>query len=132
MAKRRILFVCRANRQRSPTAERVFKEMLIERGYSVFGVNCYRDSDFEVMSAGIDADDESYQVEKEFADGFKEIFALDGYIKEMLVKCYRQPEAKIVNLDIADNYMRDSGELVKLLRKKLERYIDRGVGQDDS
>ncbi len=61
---RRMLFVCNANRHRSPTAERIFGDMLTEAGYRVFGVHSVSGFDAEVISAGIDADDDRQMSEE--------------------------------------------------------------------
>ena len=120
---RKILFVCYANVNRSPTAEDLFKEMASESGYRVFRYNCYSfDYDFYVSSAGINSEGEN-QMTQELAGSFDEIYAFDSGIVECLKKEFRNLEGRVVCLDIKDNYKRDSPELVKLLRPVFERLL---------
>ena len=55
----RTLFVCDANVNRSPTAAKVFRDMLLEAGYKPDGI--------DVRSAGIDADEGRCQMTEELA-----------------------------------------------------------------
>ena len=125
MSKAHYLFVCRANWQRSPTAERVFQEMLVEAGYKVWGVNSFIDSDYEVCSTGINSsdNDSSAEMSSELGERMNVIFTMEEQILEELVRSYNVPREKMVNLDIPDNYERNESALVNILRDKLRPYV---------
>ena len=129
---RNILFVCRANLNRSPTGEKVFKQMLNEKGYLVFdqrNKKTWADYDVKVSSAGTDTfkEDKTNQLEGEVADAADIIFTFDEGLEYVLIHRFYQPGGKIVNLDIYDNYAinrkKDKRNLTALLRKKLAIYL---------
>ena len=123
MKKRKLLFVCYANQNRSPTAERVFSEILKERGYKVSD-----DVDTKggrvVLSAGVDTNGEGKQISVELCDRVDEIFVMDMWMIDELVEVYKQDAGKITNLDIPDVYDRDDPKLIYLLRLKLSEYCE--------
>ena len=121
---RDVLFVCYANINRSPTAERVFKEMLKERGYKIYDKENSHNYDIKVLSAGIDAWTGNNQMTQDLGDKVDEIFALDGSVKHALIKGFNQSEEKVVNLNIPDVYHRDDPSLVRVLREKLVKYCE--------
>jgi predicted protein tyrosine phosphatase len=128
---RNILFVCKANRNRSIAGERLFRYMLKEKGYHVFDPydkKTQKDYDIRVSSAGIDPfTDEGRKLEFEMADKADLIFTFEEGLEYALIHAFLQPKEKIVNLDIPDDYRisNDSEEykLRKLLREKLSIYI---------
>jgi predicted protein tyrosine phosphatase len=117
------LFACLANRQRSPTAQRVFQEMLIESGYKVWNVNAMKDADFEVCSAGTYADEDANDMTSDLGERMDVIFAMSESILEDLVRNFEVPRKKIINLDIPDIYPRNDPNLVKILKNKLRPYL---------
>ena len=122
--KKRILFVCYANMNRSPTAEELMKSMAVERGFSVFGEGSYsRNCDYEIMSAGINGDSEN-PMRQDLWDSFETIVAMDGFVKKLLLRIYK-PKKEVLNLNIPDIFPRNSPELKEKLRPHLERLLDR-------
>ncbi len=127
MAKKRVLFVCYANQHRSPTAERVFKEMAIKLGYGVedYSFGKRPKYDFKVSSAGVDIGEgrnwgkESNKLEEQF----DLIFALDKGVATTLVEKCDVPQNRIINLNILDIYKKDDPELIEILKQKLEPYL---------
>ena len=123
MKKRKFLFVCYANQNRSKTGERIFRELLEERGYKVSDdVDARRGR--VVLSAGFETNGEGRQLSKELADKFDEIFVMSRGRSEELTETYKQDPRKIVILDIPDVYRKDDPELVGLLRLKLSEYLE--------
>jgi predicted protein tyrosine phosphatase len=118
------LFVCLANRNRSPTGQDVFQDMLVERGYKVWQVNSSdMTADFEVISAGTYADEKGLEMTEDLGERMDVIFAMSNSILEDLVKSFNVPRDKIINLDIPDIYSRNELGLIKILKDKLLNYI---------
>lgn len=122
-----ILFVCRANLNRSPRAAEVFKRL-------ASAVNL----DIEVISAGTNTPD--YSVEKpevlERVWGVKEttqltpdllrrankIIALDSFVIEEMVNLFGVESGSVINLEIPDHFSKSRGNLdglYQLLEEKL-------------
>lgn len=101
----RILFVCTANKLRSPTAEDVF------RGWP--GI--------EAISAGTDAD-APRPLTKELVASADMIFAMETHHRERIRKKFKQRPAdnKIITLHIPDEYERGDPELIAILKDKIE------------
>ncbi len=108
---RHYLFVCAANRNRSPTAAAVFRTLAAQAGVAV-----------EVDSAGISPFAER-PVTKELADRADLIFVMEDYMARELEARYGQDPAKIVCLDIPDVYYRDDPLLVHFLKEALAPYV---------
>jgi predicted protein tyrosine phosphatase len=108
------LFVCAANRNRSPTAERVFRTLAAEAGFEV-----------EVSSAGLSPYAEK-SVTKELADRADLIFVMEEYMARELETRYGQNPAKIVCLDIPDMFFRDDPLLVHILKQALAPFVPQG------
>jgi predicted protein tyrosine phosphatase len=108
---RHYLFVCAANRNRSPTAEGVFRALAADAGFEV-----------EVSSAGLSPFSER-PVTKELADNADLIFVMEEYMARELETGYGQDPAKIVCLDIPDIYLRDEPLLVHLLKETLAPFV---------
>ena len=108
---RHYLFVCAANRNRSPTAESVFRALAAQAGFEV-----------EVSSAGMSPFSER-PVTKELADSADLIFVMEEYMaRELETGCGQDP-AKIVCLDIPDIYLRDDPILIHLLKEALAPFV---------
>jgi predicted protein tyrosine phosphatase len=108
---RRYLFVCAANRNRSPTAEEVFRALAAQAGFEV-----------EVGSAGLSPYADR-PLTKELADSADFIFVMEEYMARELQTRYGQDPAKIVCLDIPDVYYRDDPILVHILKESLAPFI---------
>lgn len=119
-----ILFVCFGNMHRSPTAERIFKEILEKRGYKVAGNGQIIDYDVCVSSAGVSVeDDDGNQFDRESGNRADFIFALDEMIEEIILSCYDMPRNKVANLSIPDTYTRNQPELCARLEADLPKYL---------
>jgi protein-tyrosine-phosphatase len=128
------LFVCLANRNRSKTGERVFREMLTERVFSVGSLEMEVEKDFHVGSAGVAAErygsEDSLQYDSMLGEDVDLIFAADRHILRELEEDFKTPSEKIVNLEIPDDYHihipDDLFALRNLLREKLVEYVPEG------
>ena len=107
-AHKHVLFVCRLNRHRSATAERIF---------------CKR-KDLDVRSAGTDAD-AMVRVNKRMLDWAHVIFAMDQIQVDALRQMFPDHPAleRVVCLDIEDVYVFLEPRLVKLLQEMVPQYL---------
>ena len=105
---RRVLFVCRQNRMRSATAERLF---------------CKR-TDLDVRSAGT-ASEALVRVNANMLDWADIIFVMDDDQRQWLASNFEQHPAlsKIVCLDIPDDFTFLQPELVKLLEERVPEHL---------
>jgi predicted protein tyrosine phosphatase len=105
---RRVLFVCRHNRMRSATAERLF---------------CKR-ADLDVRSAGT-APDALVRVNANMLDWAEVIFVMDDDQRQWLESSFEEHPAlaRIVCLDIPDVFTFLQPELVKLLEEKVPQHL---------
>ena len=105
---RRVLFVCRQNRIRSATAERLF---------------CKR-ADLEARSAG-PAPDALVRVNANMLDWAEIIFVMDDEQRWWLESNFEQHPAlsKIVCLDIPDDFTFLQPELVSLLEERVSQHL---------
>ena len=108
---RHYLFVCAANRNRSPTAEGVFRALAAQAGLDV-----------RVSSAGLSPFSER-PVTQELADSADRVFVMEDYMAQELEIHYGQNPAKIVCLDIPDIYLRDDPLLVHILKEALAPFV---------
>ncbi len=100
----KLLFVCRANLQRSPTAEKLFK-----------------DKNIETKSAGIDP--LSFIVlTKKALDWADKIFVMEESQKDFILNNFKV-DKEIIVLDIPDIYIKDDPELIRILKKKVSKYL---------
>jgi predicted protein tyrosine phosphatase len=103
-----VLFLCGRNRLRSPTAEQVFSSR----------------ANIEVASAGLnnDADTPCTPELVEWADV---IFVMEKVHRSKLSNRYRRHlrRARVICLDIPDEYEFMDAELVKLLRARVAPHI---------
>jgi predicted protein tyrosine phosphatase len=100
----KVLFVCTANKLRSPTAEDVF------RAYS--GI--------EAISAGT-APDAPRPLSKELVASSDLIFAMEPHHRDRIRRKFKQrpADSRIITLHIPDEYERGDPELVALLQEKV-------------
>lgn len=110
----RVLFVCTANKLRSPTAETVFK------GYP--GI--------ESLSAGTDPDSPT-PLSKELVAGADLIFAMETHHRERIRKKYKERpvDNRIITLHIPDEYERDDPVLIGLIEQKAGPVIRRFLAE---
>jgi predicted protein tyrosine phosphatase len=106
----RVLFVCRLNRRRSATAERVFD----------------KDASLEVHSAGT-AEDALVRVNRRMLDWAEVVFTMDDDQLRDLSRMFPDHPAlgRIVCLDIEDRYEFLDPELVSLLRQRTAGHLAR-------
>ena len=110
----RILFVCTANKLRSPTAEDVFRDW----------------PGIEAISAGTDAS-APRPLSKELVASADMIFAMESHHRERIRKKFkkRPPDDRIITLHIPDEYERGDPELIALLKDKIEPHLSRLVAE---
>jgi predicted protein tyrosine phosphatase len=101
---KKLLFVCGANKLRSPTAEQVFS----------------RYPNIETDSAGLNAEADQ-RVSPEQIEWADTIFVMEKSMRAKLAKQFRKHlnGKRVVCLDIADKYTFMQPELVALLEKKV-------------
>ncbi len=113
--RERILFVCTANIDRSPTAESLYAG----------------DPRYEVLSAGT-APFATVPLSQRILDWADRIFVMcereDRHQSELL-KRFPKLERQIVDLDVEDRWYRGDPELVKILLERLEPHL--GKPQSD-
>mgnify|MGYP001579179846 CR=1 FL=1 len=100
----KVLFVCFANLQRSPTAERLF-----------------RSKNIETKSAGIDPLAPVILTQKAI-DRADKIFVMEQLQKDFILDNFKVNK-EIIVLDIPDIYYRDDPELIKILKEKVSKYL---------
>lgn len=103
-----VLFVCSQNRLRSPTAEQVFADHPA----------------IEVASAGTNADANN-PLTPELVRWANLIFVMEKTHRNKLQKKYRADlkDARIICLDIPDEYEFMDGGLIRLLKAKVGRHL---------
>lgn len=104
---KRVLFVCTANIDRSPTAEALLK----------------RKEGFEVLSAGTWINAER-RVSARLIDWADVIFVMEEHHKEDIIALNPESENKIIVLGIPDIYLRNDPELIKIFKTKLTKYLN--------
>ncbi|WP_051378682.1 low molecular weight protein tyrosine phosphatase family protein [Derxia gummosa] len=104
----RILFICGKNRLRSPTAEQVFSKY----------------PGFECASAGVNHDADN-PVTPELLKWAEIIFVMEKAHRSKLSQKFRKHlgKARIVCLDISDDYQFMDPALVEILESKLPRFL---------
>jgi predicted protein tyrosine phosphatase len=105
---KRILFLCSRNKLRSPTAEHIFAGR----------------PDLEVASAGLNADAET-PCSAELIEWADLIFVMEKAHRTRLSQRFKRHlrNARIICLDIPDNYAFMQPELVHLLQTKVARHL---------
>ena len=106
---RRVLFVCRRNRHRSATAERLFRTR----------------PDLDVRSAGTSRE-ALVRVNRRMIEWADVIFVMDEKERGALARMFPQHPAleRVVCLEIADEFGFLDGELVRLLETRVEAYLN--------
>lgn len=105
---RKVLFVCSQNRLRSPTAEQVFATR----------------RDIEVESAGTNHDADN-PLTSELVAWADIIFVMEKAHRGKLQKKFRSSlKARVICLDIPDDYAFMDPELVRLLNTRVSGYLD--------
>ena len=110
----RVLFVCTANRLRSPTAEDLFRDW----------------PGIEAISAGTDSE-APRPLSKERVASADLSFAMERSHRERIRKKYKQRphDSRIIALHIPDEYERGDPELGALLKAKVTPTITRYQGE---
>ena len=104
---RKVLFVCSQNRLRSPTAEQVFSAR----------------RDLEVASAGTNNDAET-PLDDELVEWADIIFVMERAHRNKLQKRFKKHlRARVICLDIPDEYEFMDEGLVRLLNAKVARHL---------
>ena len=104
---KRVLFVCSQNRLRSPTAEQVFS----------------RWDGVETMSAGLNNDADE-QLSAELVEWADIIFVMERQHRSKLLKRFkRHLRARLICLDIPDDYEFMDPQLVRLLEARVPRFL---------
>jgi len=108
VAMKNVLFVCSQNRLRSPTAEQVFS----------------RRPDIEVASAGTNHDADN-PLTAELVEWADIIFVMEKTHRNKLQQRFRASlkKARVICLDIPDEYEFMDPILVRLLETKVSRYL---------
>lgn len=108
MQMKRLLFVCSQNCLRSPTAEQVFS--------SCSGVDC--------ASAGLNNDAEN-PITPELLEWAEIIFVMEKAHRNKLSSKFKKHigKARVVCLDIPDDYEYMDPTLIKILKSKVSRYL---------
>ncbi len=111
-ATKRILFLCSRNRLRSPTAEHVFSGQV--------GI--------EAMSAGLD-NDADVPCTPELLEWADVVFVMEKARRSKLTIRFKRylKNARVICLDIPDDYGFMQPELVQLLHARVGRHLRRGV-----
>ena len=104
----RVLFVCGRNRLRSPTAERLFSNR----------------PDIEVMSAGLNPDADE-PLTGEWVEWADLIFVMEKAHRAKLARRFKPQlkKARVVCLDIRDDYGFMDPELVRLLEARVPQHL---------
>lgn len=99
----KLLFVCTANQERSPTAEDIFKDV----------------KNVKVKSAGTDRFARVI-INKRLVDWADRIYVMEDFHRDFIVKKWPHTAKKIVVLGIPDVYFRGDPELIRLLKEKVK------------
>lgn len=105
---KRVLFICSANKLRSPTAEEVFSSW----------------PNIETDSAGLN-NDTDVPLSPEQIDWAEIIFVMEKAHRTKLSKRYRShlKGKRVICLEIPDNYQFMDPDLIKLLEAKVGRFL---------
>jgi predicted protein tyrosine phosphatase len=105
---KKVLFLCGRNRFRSPTAEAIFAGL----------------PDIEVESAGLDHDADT-ECTPELVAWADIVFVMEKSHKQKLSRQFRAHlrSARVICLDIPDNYAYMQPELVQLLQTRVGRHL---------
>jgi predicted protein tyrosine phosphatase len=103
-----VLFICARNKLRSPTAEHIFSQR----------------SDLEVSSAGINSDADN-PVTGEMIEDADVIFVMEKNHRKKLQQKFKRylRNARVICLDIPDDYDFMDPDLIDLLNKKVTPHL---------
>ena len=103
-----ILFVCSENKLRSPTGEEVFS-----RYEGVNAIGCGTNADAETPLSG------------DLIEWADIVFVMEQAHRNKVSKKFKDllKDKKLICLDVADNYERMEPALVRLLERKVEKYV---------
>jgi predicted protein tyrosine phosphatase len=104
MKRQKLLFVCTANKHRSPTAALMFRD---HYGY-------------ETLSAGLSPDSQQV-VDQELVDWADRVFCFESRQAKKLKKRYG---VRAVNLAVPDEYDFNDKDLVEVLRGRVPQFLD--------
>ena len=107
---RKVLFVCTANLQRSPTAEKLFQ------GWKQI---------WEAKSAGMMPDSGGNPLTQELIDWADIIIVMEPIHSQYIHANFRGSSDRIRILNIADRYFRDDPGLVSELRRKVPPILEK-------
>jgi predicted protein tyrosine phosphatase len=108
MPKRKVLFVCGRNVDRSPTAEDMFKDI----------------TGLEVKSAGVSYG-ATVPLTKELIEWADAIYVMEFKYQQAVLKIMPSAWEKVECLEIPDVYYRNQPELKQLIVEKMKPYISR-------
>ncbi|MFA8384366.1 MAG: low molecular weight protein tyrosine phosphatase family protein [Pelagibaca sp.] len=111
----KVLFVCTANKLRSPTAEDVFRDY----------------PGIEAMSAGTDANAPN-PLTAELVASVDLIIVMENHHREWIRRKFkknRPADSRIITLNIPDEYERGDPELIELLKSKVTHRLDKMTGK---
>jgi predicted protein tyrosine phosphatase len=107
--ERKVLFVCTANLQRSPTAENLFQNWKRR---------------WEAKSAGINPVPGGVLLTQELIDWADLILVMEAVHAYYLNLHFRCDPSKLRTLGIRDQYFRDDPELIQQLKEKVTPILD--------
>jgi len=97
---KKLLFICTLNLQRSPTAEKIFKDK------------------YDTKSAGV-ADTAKVPITYDLLEWADVVFVMEEGHRKFISEKFPNSKKKIINLDIHDSYYFMDEELVKVLKEKV-------------
>lgn len=105
--KKRILFVCTENENRSPTAEELFEN----------------NKTYETKSVGI-SETAKKIITKEAIHWSDVIFCMEDLHKNFILENFPSAKGKDIRvLDIGDIYHKNDSELIRILKEKLKKFF---------
>ena len=105
------LFVCRANVDRSRTAEDICRKIVQSKGLAI-----------DAVSAGV-SEGADNPLTQDLADRADIIFVMEEWMKEVLQTRFKQSPRKVICLDIPDEFRRGDVLLQRMLRDSLIPYL---------
>ncbi len=109
MTRERVLFVCTANLDRSPTAEDLYRD----------------DPRYEVRSAGL-ADYATRALDRDLVNWADRVFVMNERSdrhRSLFIVRFPQFDRPLVDLDVDDRWRRGDPELVRLLLRRLAPHL---------
>ncbi len=110
--KKLYLFVCRANVDRSPTAEEVCRRMAKKKKAPV-----------KAVSAGI-SPAAVRPLTRDLVDAADLIFVMEEWMRDRIVEEYGKHPSEVVCLYIPDAFSRGEPRLVRLIEEAIAPYIE--------